>query len=288
MSEPNPSPGPWTDPDARDGAAWTATRGPIKFLEFPVRIPAMSRRAFHLYWQRHHSPHVMNVTGFSQFMRKYSTAHVYPGPSAGLPAGYTQDTPFEGAGEVWLSDLDEAGRWLSHPLYAELIQPDEPRFLLQDGSGEVVITREEKVLPIEQDRRETGLVKVLVIHARRDGMSRSEFHERVSASAADLVRADALRRRLVALTVSHRIADPYPEWMPSTAIDAVAEFWFTSREEMAAFFSDPQFTAVYGAAERQWLRGGRARAVVTRVHVVHDEYSFQPTLMQPLSFDWEG
>lgn len=286
MSEPNPTPGPWIDPEDRDGAAWTATRGPIKFLEFPVRNPVMSHRAFHLYWQRHHSPHVMNVTGFSQFMRKYSTAHVFPERSVGLPAGYTQATPFEGAGEVWLSGLDEAGKWLSHPLYAELIQPDEPRFLLQDGSGEVVITREEKVLPIEPDRRETGLVKVLVIYSRREGMDRGEFHERVSAGAADLARADALRRRLVALTVSHRIADPYPEWMPSTTIDAVAEFWFTSREEMAAFFLDPQFSAVYGSAEAQWRREGHAKAVVTRVHVVHDEYSFQPTLMQPRSFYW--
>jgi hypothetical protein len=287
MNQANPSPGPWVDPEHQYGSAWTATRGPVKFLEFPVRIPEMSHRAFHLYWQRHHSPHVMNATGFSQFMRKYSTAHVFPEPSAGLPPHYTQNTSFEGAAEVWLSGLEEVGKWLSHPIYAELIQPDEPRFIRQDGSVEVVITREEKVLPIDRDKAETGLVKVLAIYARRDGMGRSEFHERVSALARDLVARGPLGPKLVALTVSHRIVDPYPEWMPSTTIDAVAEFWFRSRTEVAAVFSDPKCAGGLGAAERNWLRNGQARALVTRVHVVHDEYSFQPTLMQPHSLCWD-
>lgn len=287
MNQANPSPGPWVDPEHQYGSAWTATRGPVKFLEFPVRIPEMSHRAFHLYWQRHHSPHVMNATGFSQFMRKYSTAHVFPERSAGLPPHYTQDTPFEGAAEVWLSGLEEVGKWLSHPIYAELIQPDEPRFIRQDGSVEVVITREEKVLPIDRDKAETGLVKVLAMYARRDGMGRSEFHERVSALARAMVEIDALRTRISALTVSHRIADPYVDWLPSTTIDAVAEFWFGCRTDMRAFFDDPGFAASFGTSEQQLLQQGRARAVVTRVHVVHDEYSFQPTLVQPQGLSWD-
>jgi len=284
MKQVNPSPGPWVDPDHLDGSAWTATRGPVKFLEFPVRIPEMSHRAFHLYWQRHHSPHVMNATGFSQFMRKYSTAHVYPEPSQGLPPHYMQDTPFEGAAEVWLSGLEEVERWLSHPLYAELIQPDEPRFIRQDGAVEVVITREEKVLPLKPDGAETGLVKVLAIQTRSEGMGRIEFHEQLSALARHMVKFGSLRHRIAAFTVSHRIADPYLDWMPPTNIDAVAEFWFSSRDEMAAFFSDPLFAASFGASEQQLLRGGHARTLVTRVHVVHDEYSFQPTLTQPQPF----
>lgn len=286
MTQRDPSPGAWIDPDDRDGPAWSATRGPVKFLEFPVRIPAMSHRAFHLYWQRHHSPHVMNTTGFSQFMRKYSTAHVYPETSPGLPAHYKQETPFEGAAEVWVSSLEEVSSWLSHPLYAELIQPDEPRFISQDGAVEVAIVREQALLRREPDQHETGLVKVFALCQRREGLERREFHQRLGDAAERLVSVDALRQRLVALTVSHRIADPYPEGMPPPSIDAAAELWFASRAEMRAFFADPAFVAWSRTAEVPLLHEGSARAIVTCVHVVHDEYSFQPTLMQPQPFRW--
>lgn len=95
-------PGPLADYEAREQTPWSGNDGIVKFIEFPVRLPTMSRRAFHVYWMRHHSPHVMNVTPFSQFMRKYSTGHVYPEPVAGLPAHYRQTTPSEGAAEVWI------------------------------------------------------------------------------------------------------------------------------------------------------------------------------------------
>ena len=82
----------------------------------------MSRRAFHLYWQRHHSPHVMNATPFSQFMRKYMTGHVYPEDIIGLPIHFARTPQFEGAGEVWINGVEEAAKWLSNPLYAELLR----------------------------------------------------------------------------------------------------------------------------------------------------------------------
>jgi hypothetical protein len=74
------NPGPWVDPERREAQPWLTHDGIVKFFEFPVRIPTMSHRAFHLYWQRHHSPNVMNVTGFAQFMRKYNSGHRFPRP----------------------------------------------------------------------------------------------------------------------------------------------------------------------------------------------------------------
>lgn len=63
--------GPWIDPENNETRLSQTHSGIVKFFEFPVRIPEISHRAFHLCWQRHHSPKVMNVTGFSQIKGRY-------------------------------------------------------------------------------------------------------------------------------------------------------------------------------------------------------------------------
>ena len=47
------NPGPWVDYEAVEAEVWKSQLGIIKLIEFPVRNPKMSRRAFHLYWQKH-------------------------------------------------------------------------------------------------------------------------------------------------------------------------------------------------------------------------------------------
>lgn len=163
-------------------------------MEFPVRMAAMSRRAFHLYWQRHHSPNVMNVTAFSQFMRKYNTGHAYPEKISGLPPHYQQTTPFEGASEVWINSLAEVGNWLGHPLYAELIQPDEPRFIRQDGSGGFVVVKEERLYEPNEDMVETGLTKLYLLIKRRADLDRDAFHAAASEYGQLLLDQSALRK----------------------------------------------------------------------------------------------
>ena len=189
-------PGPWVDPEHNETAPWTNNHGIVKFIEFPVRLPTMSHRAFHLYWQRHHSPNVMNVTAFSQFMRKYNTGHVYPQKLDGLPAHYQQTTPFEGAAEVWINGLNEVGAWLGHPLYAELIQPDEPRFIKQDGSIEVIIAKEERLHEPDSDLHETGLTKLYLLIRRRAGLEYDAFHTELSALGKLLLAQPSLRALL--------------------------------------------------------------------------------------------
>lgn len=63
--------GPWIDPENNETRLSQTHSGIVKFFEFPVRIPEISHRAFHLCWQRHHSPKVMNMTGFSQIKGRY-------------------------------------------------------------------------------------------------------------------------------------------------------------------------------------------------------------------------
>lgn len=281
-------PGPWVDPTRTDPAPWRSADGILKFFEFPVRIPEMSHRAFHLYWQKHHSPNVMNVTGFAQFMRKYNTGHVYPSRVPAVPARYRQDTPFEGAAEVWVNRWQEIGAWLGHPLYTALIQPDEPRFIAQDGRNAILVTREELILETAQDMNENGKTKVYLLVTRRAGMDRMHFHERVSSHASSIVGNAALQRHLCKMVISHRLPDPSPiEGLPATDIDAVIELWFDGLTNLAAFFAEPAYAHDVVPQEDTFVEQARLRAVVAKMRVVHDEFSFQPSVTQPLPFSWQ-
>ena len=289
MTDPNPLPGPWVDPEVHEDAPWSTSDGIVKFFEFPVRIPAMSRRAFHLYWQRHHSPNVMNVTGFAQFMRKYNSGHVFPDPVSGLPSHYDQDTPFEGAAEVWLNSWQEVGDWLGHPLYAGLIQPDEPRFIAQDGRSAILITKEERLYEPTLDMVENGKIKLYVIFSRRADLDRGAFHQQLSHHAGAILAEDSLKEKLLKLVVSHRLPDPNPvEGLPETDIDGVLELWFDTLAQLRAFFAAPAHKNVVEPSEGTFADIDRVRAVAARMRVVHDEFSFQPSTMQPLPFLWSN
>lgn len=289
MTDPNPLPGPWVDPEIREDAPWSTPDGIVKFFEFPVRIPAMSRRAFHLYWQRHHSPNVMNVTGFAQFMRKYNSGHVFPDPVSGLPPHYNQDTPFEGAAEVWLNSWQEVGDWLGHPLYAGLIQPDEPRFIAQDGRSAILVTKEERLYEPTLDMIENGKIKLYVIFSRRADLDRGAFHQQLSRHASAILAEASLKDKLLKLVVSHRLPDPNPiEGLPETDIDGVLELWFDTLAQLKAFFAAAAYKDVVEPNEGTFADTGTIRAVAARMRVVHDEFSFQPSTMQPLPFTWSS
>jgi hypothetical protein len=280
-------PGPWVNHEAVSDAPWLSQDGIVKFIEFPVRKPALSRRAFHLYWQRHHSPHVMNSTGFSQFMRKYMTAHVYTREFDGLPTHLRTEPRFEGAGEVWINSLADATAWLGHPTYAELIAPDESNFIDPSGAGEVLLVREERLHDGDQDLVESGLTKLYVTGTRKNGLGREEFHGAVSEFARAFLARPSLRGLLRRFVLSHRLADPYPDWLPPTDTDAVFELWFDSRDTLRQFLADDACGSHFPLAEGDLFQESSLRAVVARLHVVHDEFSFQPTTMQPGHFCWD-
>jgi hypothetical protein len=280
-------PGPWVDHEAADATPWANNQGIVKFIEFPVRVPAMSRRAFHLYWMKHHSPNVMNVTPFAQFMRKYTTTHVFPESVLGLPARYQQASDLEGAAEVWINSLDEVGDWLGHPLYAELIQPDEPRFIAQDGSVEVIVAKEERLYEPERDMTETGKVKLYLLVAKNSNHDYDRFHAAASGYGRQILQRPALRSLLCKLVVSHKLREPALEGFVPADIDVVFELWFRTRADIAAFYADESFDEPLRRHEEQLCEGARVRALVGKMLVIHDEFSFQPSVMQPLAFNWD-
>ena len=73
--------------------------------------------------------------------------------------------------------------------------------------------------------------------------------------------------------------------MPEADIDAVVELWFEDRLQLRRFFQEPVLSDL-SQWENLTLDGTPARAVVAKMKVVHDEFSFQPSVTQPLPFDW--
>lgn len=281
------NPGPWVDPEAVEAEPWRTHDGIVKFLEFPARIAGMSSRAFHLYWQKHHSPHAMHVTAFSQFMRKYNSTHRFPDDPVALPARFQPMPRAEGAAEVWVNSLSEVGDWLGNPLYPELIQPDEPRFIAQDGSAELVIMKEERLFKSDPDLVENLKTKVYLLGRRPAGSDYDAFHAGASRLARDIFDTPALRQHLIQFVLSHKLREPLPlEVMEGADIDVIFELWFNDVAAANAFFAALEALEDLAARERALFGDVPLRALATRVRVVHDEFSFQPSTTQPLAFKW--
>lgn len=281
------SPGPWVDYEKTEAEPWLTHNGIVKFFEFPVPIKEMSPRAFHLYWQKHHSPNVMNVTAFAQYMRKYNSGHAYPEKISDLPEHYDQNTPFEGAAEVWLNSLDEVGDWLGHPLYAELIQPDEPRFISQDGDCEIIVTKEERLYEPAVDMVESLKTKVYLLTTRKQGEDYDDFHSAASAHGKLILEQASLKKHLDKLVISHKLREPLPlDGFELDNIDAVYELWFADIAAMQAFFSESDYAATILPNEENIFDVDYIRTVVAKMRVVHDEFSFQPSTTQPMPFHW--
>jgi len=281
------NPGPWVNPELQEAEPWKTQDGIVKFIEFPVPVPGMSPRAFHLYWQKHHSPHVMNITSFAQFMRKYNSAHKYPGDSLKLPARYDQAVPFEGAAEVWLNGINEVGDWFSNPAYPELIQPDERRFISQNGDVEVIIAKEDRLYERDPDMAESLKSKVYLILKKPAEVDYDPFHSAASDHAKLILEQAALKRSLRKLVLSHKLREPLPfDGFQMSSIDAVLELWFDDLNAAQAFFEDRAYAGDIAANEAKVFAPG-ARGLVAKMRVVHDEFSFQPSTTQPMPFSWD-
>ena len=204
-----------------------------------------------------------------------------------MPARYRQDHAFDGAAEVWLNSCEEVGDWLGHPLYASLIQPDEPRFIAQDGQTALIVTKEEPVLEADPDFEENDRVKVHLIFGRASDLDRDAFHASVSAISKAIAADPLLGRHLLKFVVAHRIPEPNPvEGLLPVPIDAILELWFEDRSAARIFFAEPSLSRL-AEWEDESVDTSLTKAVVAKVKVVHDEFSFQRSVTQPFSFAWK-
>ncbi len=112
---------------------------PLKLVAMLKRHPDLSYEQFVEHWRDHHGPLIRNTPGIAQHIQRYEqhTRHD-PGPWGGS-AG------IDGVAIQWFADWDAWQGFLAAPEYAELIAPDEARFL-DVGSVSFIICDEPTVV----------------------------------------------------------------------------------------------------------------------------------------------
>lgn len=277
------NPGPWVNHELRSREPWDSHDGIIKLLEFPKRRREMSQRAFHLYWQRHHSPHVMNLTPFAQYIRKYTTTHVLDRHSVRCPDNY-ETSAADGVGEIWVNRISELEDWFSQDCYADLIASDEAVFLSEDSPPMVFLAKEEILFDEDPDLRESNCVKAFLVLTAPKPNSYNEVHANISNFGRVLATLAESVPQLKRVAISHRLEDPLPLEFESCDIDGAIELHFESRDALTGFFTSAHYKDIHDESLIGTLSSYTRQFIAGHLLAIHDEFSFQPTTTQPLPF----
>ena len=111
----------------------------VKMFAVLRRNPAMTREEFVAHWRDHHGPMIRNEPSLARHIVRYEQ-HVrhHNGSLSG-------NKDIDGVAVQWFDSIDGFIGFMSEPAYAELIAPDEQRFL--DMSRiEFIITEEPTVV----------------------------------------------------------------------------------------------------------------------------------------------
>ena len=214
----------------------------IKLVCFLRRRPGMSGADFHRHWLESHGPLIAGTPELARHIVRYEQNHRLDGDQAGPPG----DGDFDGATVQWLDSMQSFRAFVEEPAYAELVAPDEQRFL-DRGNLIVLFTHEEEVIIDGGDACEEAPAKLLCLLRRRAGLAPEAFHEHWRGRHAGLFRdTPELARHITAYHQSHRTerdrlraespaAGDRPSW------DGLAEQWFESREAFEAMVAEPAY-----------------------------------------------
>lgn len=111
----------------------------VKLFAVLRRHPSMSVEEFVAHWRDHHGPLIAGEPSLARHIVRYEQ-HVRHRPD---PLSGTEDV--DGVAVQWFTSMDAFVAFMSEPAYAELIAPDERRFLDLDRL-EFVITEEPTVV----------------------------------------------------------------------------------------------------------------------------------------------
>ena len=206
----------------------------------------MSLDDFRRHWRDSHGPLIANTPELAQHLVRYEQNHRLDEDRARDAA----DAPgFDGATIQWLESMDRFLAFVREPKYAELIAPDEKRFL-DRGSLVVFFTEEEeRVIPGDRSR---AALKLLCLLRRRDGLSPPDFHAHWRGPHADLFRnTPEIRRHVLAYHQNHRV-DPDAK-RDREGWDGLAEQWYETREAFAAMTAEPRYRESVPADEERFV-----------------------------------
>jgi uncharacterized protein (TIGR02118 family) len=98
----------------------------VKVSVILKRRPGMSPQEFRRYWREVHGPLLVKQTQLMRYVRRYVQCHSIADAFGGMPGVSSQ---FDGIAELWGAGVDDVKRGLADPAYAEVIRPDEEKFL---------------------------------------------------------------------------------------------------------------------------------------------------------------
>ncbi len=120
----------------------------VKLFAFLRRRTDMSHDEFIEHWRDHHGPLIRDTPELARHLVRYEQ---HPRHS---PSPWSGNEDLDGVAVQWFEDLDAFKAFLAEPAYAELIAPDEGRFL-DRARVEFVICEEPTVVidgPTGSDR----------------------------------------------------------------------------------------------------------------------------------------
>jgi uncharacterized protein (TIGR02118 family) len=113
----------------------------VKLICFVKRKPGMSADEFYDEWFNRHGPLIASTEPFSRLVRRYEQHRRLAEP------GWMGTPGYDGVTIQWFDTAADFEAFVQAPEYAEIIAPDEQRFLDQDAL--VWLMTEEPTVTIE-------------------------------------------------------------------------------------------------------------------------------------------
>ena len=115
----------------------------VKLVAFLKRREGMTREEFYKHWEGHHGPLIRSTPELARHIVRYEQHRRLPAP------GWSGSPGFDGITIQWLESLEAFQAFCAEPTYAELILPDEEKFL--DKEALVWMMTEEPMVTIAGD-----------------------------------------------------------------------------------------------------------------------------------------
>jgi len=218
----------------------------IKLVCFLRRKPGMPLGEFYEHWRDRHGPLIAGTPELARHLRRYEQNHRLASDRERDAEG---SPGFDGATIQWLDSMDSFLAFVREPKYAELIAPDEKRFL--DRSSLLVFFTEQEEVKIDGDS-EAATVKLLALLRRKPGIEALDFHAHWRGPHAELFSGiPEIRRHILAYHQNHRVDAEVPRG--PLDYDGLAEQWYTSPEEFAAMGREPRYRECVPADEDHFV-----------------------------------
>lgn len=190
---------------------------------FIRRRASLGEAEFHRYWKDVHGPIVKRIAA----LKRYVQLHRVPFPN--------QNSPYDGAAEVWLENEAAFGDVLADPAYRDGALADEPNFI--DMSCTEWLTTEDHVFI--DGAPPPGAVKMVFPLKRQRHYSRVEGQRYWLDVHGPIVAAvPGLRRYVQSHTIDAAYRFAEPRW------DGVAQLWLDDVAAVERMLVDPAFKDV--------------------------------------------